>query len=57
MTENDAIRVVDRKINSEMKNISPLFILPEYRNKRLFYKSKKFTVLMVGKRYYITGNN
>lgn len=28
-----AIRVVDEKSSTEMKHISPLFIMPEYRNK------------------------
>ena len=28
-----AIRVVDKKTSTEMKHISPIFILPEYRNK------------------------
>ncbi len=28
-----AVRVVDKKLNAEAKHISPLFILPEYRNK------------------------
>ena len=28
-----AIRVVDKKLNDEPKHISPLFIMPEYRNK------------------------
>lgn len=28
-----AIRVVDKKLSEEAKHISPLFILPEYRNK------------------------
>ena len=28
-----AIRVVDKKLNAEPKHISPLFIMPEYRNK------------------------
>ena len=30
-----AIRVVDKKTSAEMKHISPLFILPEYRNNGL----------------------
>ncbi len=28
-----AIRIVDKKSNTEPKHISPIFILPEYRNK------------------------